>query len=364
MIMRNNYTHGNSSGLGGLLKALGLITALILLVGLLDKAGVRISLEGLEGNSQDAYYSASMPGASTGESAGSDVIVVSPEGSSVYEEESWEPVSRGSKPARNTRESGSADDWVGRFSSSAVQQAVRYGVPAGIALAVGIARMEEGVRIDSWKAFMEEIILPLARIKDNATESERSSYFKYSANSSRWAEGLGRNANFSATVLKRNLDRYSLHEYDRAVKEKLSDTDAASLERERKARAVADEVAGSIRNRKAAETSRAADAGTAEKAAEWENFYDETVGHEVAREIARKKLKSGQYITEDDMSQLVEETNAETSKVLKNKLSFLGRKINRGHPDAEKMLDISDPKNAQAREEVYQRKLEEKRRGN
>ncbi|MCB0571754.1 MAG: hypothetical protein KDC66_18425 [Phaeodactylibacter sp.] len=363
--MRNNYSPGNGTGLGGLLKGLGVITALILLVGLLDKAGVRISVQGQENKGPNAYYSSAIPGAAS-EKADGEVIVVSPEGNSTYEEESWEPVGRSAKASHATRQTSAVDDWVGRFSNSAIQQAIRQGIPAGIALAVGITKMEEGVHIDSWQAFMEKVILPLAHIKDSASENDRSSYFKYSANSSRWADGLARNANFSASVLKRNLDRYSLHEYDRAVKEKLSDKDVVDIETERKARAVADEVATSIRNRKAADTGsrRSKDTEAADEAAEWENFYDESVGHEVAKEIARKKLKSGQYISEEDMSQLVEETNTETSKVLDNNLSFLGRKINRNKPGAEQKLDISDPGNAQAREELYQRKLQEKRRGN
>ena len=366
--MSKNYSQGNGWGLGRLFNALGLLTALILIIGMLDKAGVRITLQGRDNDRSAAYYSASMDGA-TAENDKGDVIVVSPNGSSSYEAENWEPVSgkRGSKAGRTAQKSSSVDEWIERFSNSAVQQAVRQGIPAGIALAVGISKLEEGVHIDSWQAFMEEVIMPLARIKDNATDRERSTYFKYSANSGRWADGLSRNANFSATVLKRNIDRYRLHDYDRAVTEKLSDGDVVDLETERKARAVADEVSVSIRNRKAAEPTRErrnANADTPDKTAEWDNFYDEAVGHEVAKEIARKKLKTGQYISEDDMSQLVEETNTETSKVLKNKLSFLGRKINRDHPDADKLLDISDPKNAQAREELYQRKLEEKRWGN
>ncbi|MFM9948257.1 MAG: hypothetical protein ACKV1O_09990, partial [Saprospiraceae bacterium] len=91
------------------------------------------------------------------------------------------------------------------------------------------------------------------------------------------------------------------------------------------------------------------------------NRYDEIVGSEVAKEAARKKLKSGRYLTEEDLTRLVEETDQETAKALKSKLAFPGRKVNPNHPDAAKRLDITDPKNTQAREELYQRKLKEKR---
>ena len=83
------------------------------------------------------------------------------------------------------------------------------------------------------------------------------------------------------------------------------------------------------------------------------------VGREVAREIAKKKIKSGKYIGEEDMDQLILDTNDETEKVVDNKLTLLGRKINKKHKDAEKMLDITDKKNAAAREELYQKKLKE-----
>ena len=89
----------------------------------------------------------------------------------------------------------------------------------------------------------------------------------------------------------------------------------------------------------------------------WEAEYDEMVGREVAKEIAKEKLKSNSYISEEDMARLVEETNVETSKVLESKLSFPGRKVNKNHPDAAKMNDITKPKNSQAREELYQKKL-------
>ena len=374
--MKNNYNHNQSNGfgLGRLFTALGYLTALILIIGLLDKAGVRISLPGQEDKSSNAsFYSSSLGAAASSESSSDDAVVISAEPSVGKDNgQGWEPVGSYAGKSRSTRaqdskasSSSSVENWIERFSSTAVQQAVQKGIPAGIALAVGIAKLQSGKTIDSWEAFMEEVILPLARIKNTAGENERRAYFKYSANSERWAEGLNRSASFSASVLKNNIKNYGLNEYDREVTEKLANGEVVDVEMERKARAVANQVTASIRTEKAAAPkSERSRREASEKAEEWNTFYEESVGYEVAREVARKKLKSGQYITDEDMSRLVEEANTETSKVVGNKLSFLGRKINPSHPDAKQLQDVSDPRNAQAREELYQRKLQERKQGN
>jgi hypothetical protein len=367
--MKNNYHHQQSSsfGLGRLFTALGYLSALILIIGLLDKAGVRISLPGQEGKSNQAsFYSGSLIEAA-GQDQGEDIIVVASEPSRSDEgSQSWAPVSGGGSvrtpAATSSRASVSVENWVERFASTAVQQAIQKGVPAGIALAVGIAKLQSGHSIDSWETFMEQVVLPLTRIKNSAPEDDRRAYFKYSANSERWAEGLNRTANFSASVLKNHIQRYGLHEYDREAAERLASGEVVDLEMERKARAVANQVSSARRTEAAAapKSERAVRPANPEVEA-WNDFYEESVGYEVAREVARKKLKSGQYISEEDLARLAEETNAETSKTMGNKLSFLGRKINPDHPDAKKMQDITDPRNAQAREELYQRKLQERK---
>ncbi len=71
--------------------------------------------------------------------------------------------------------------------------------------------------------------------------------------------------------------------------------------------------------------------------------------------------QAGKAKIEKDLSRLVEETDQETAKALKSKLAFPGRKVNPNHADAAKRLDITDPKNTQAREEVYQKKLKAQR---
>lgn len=365
--MKNQYPQGRS---GGFFNTLGFFVAIIFGIGLLNKAGFHIGLPGSSpaGRQESSLLPASIP--SGGEA---ETIVLDPVSNA--------PGARRSYPATDaaagrddrtlssssSRRSTNLEEWIDRFSAVAMCEAVRQGVPAGISLAVGIARLENGSAINSVADFIEQVIKPLAGVKDQSPQDRLQSYFKYSANSERWAEGLGRAGQYPESTLKKSLRRYGLEFYDREVRNQLMGGAVIDPETERKAGIVAEEVTSSIRERRQSAPGKQVDTYSAprktDKVSEWENQYDEIVGKEVAKEIARRKLKARDYISEDDMAELVEETNVETENAIGNKLSFPGRKINRNHPDAVKLLDITDPRNAQAREELYQQKLREQGAG-
>lgn len=269
-----------------------------------------------------------------------------------------------SKTSKSVRRISRAEDWVAEFSAVAVSQALSRGVPAALSLAVGIEHLEHGATILSWSDFVEKVVDPLATAKQRASSDVRGKYFKYSANSDLWVEGLGKLGKYSERELQETIKRYALKAFDQEVRKTVtsgSPTDEATAN---KAAYVAEEIATYTRQEKAGRPQKETvaignNAADRMRESEEEAYFDEFVGREVAREIARKKIKSGKYIGEEDMGQLIEETNQETQEVVKNKLTFLGRKINRNHPDAEKMLDITQKENAAAREELYQQKLRE-----
>lgn len=356
--MRDQYYHPpQERGSNRLFSALGLIFAGILAIGLLSKAGVKINLPGEDSGSASGLMSASMDDSGASENGG--VVVLPPKGEKGTEYDSdFVPKTPRDKPSRSSGRASSGGDvnaeaWIERFSETAVQQAVSKGIPAGIALAVGLMEIQSGKSINNWNDFMNRVIKPLVKLKEQSASGDLRSYFKYSANSDRWAQGLDEADLYKATALKKTLSSYDLSAYDHQVKARL----AQEEEIERQAEYVASEVTTSIRKK-----SRSAAVEDEEtEAPRASNRYDEIVGSEVAKEVARKKLKSGRYLKEEDLTRLVEETDQETAKALKSKLAFPGRKVNPNHPDAAKRLDITDPKNTQAREELYQRKLKEQR---
>lgn len=355
--MRDQYYHPpqRERGNNRLFSTLGLLFAGILAIGLMNKAGIKINFKGAENNS--GLMSASMD--NSGAAADGDVVVIPPKGEKGTEYDSdFVPKTPRDKPSSRSERTHSskgavdAEAWIERFSETAVQQAVSKGIPAGIALAVGLMEIQSGKSINNWNDFMARVIKPLAKLKAESASGELRSYFKYSANSDRWAQGLDEADLYKAPALKKALSNYDLSVFDQQVKERL----AREEEIERQADYVASEVTTSIRKK-----SRSAAVEDEETTVSASNRYDEIVGEEVAKATARKKLKSGKYISEEDLKRLVEETDQETAKTLKSKLAFPGRKVNPNHPDAAKRMDITDPKNTQAREEVYQRKLREKR---
>ncbi|MDZ4682484.1 MAG: hypothetical protein SGI94_18740 [Saprospiraceae bacterium] len=356
--MRDQYYQPpRERGNNRLFSALGLLFAGILAIGLMSKAGIKIDLPGAEKGAGSGLMSASMDDSGASENGG--VVVLPPKGEKGTEYDSdFVPKTPRDKPSRSSERTSSGGDvdveaWIERFSETAVQQAISKGIPAGIALAVGLMEIQSGKSINNWNDFMNRVIKPLAKLKEQSASGDLRSYFKYSANSDRWAQGLDEADLYKATALKKTLSSYDLSAYDHQVKERL----AREEEIERQAEYVASEVTTSIRHK--SRSAAVEEEKTARPRAS--NQYEEIVGSEVAKEVARKKLKSGRYLKEEDLSRLVEETDQETAKTLKSKLAFPGRKVNPNHPDATKRLDITDRKNTQAREEVYQKKLKAQR---
>ncbi|MBX2871084.1 MAG: hypothetical protein KTR30_03265 [Saprospiraceae bacterium] len=358
----NNSPRRNGGSL--LLKSLGFLFAVILFVGMMDKAGVNISLDDQGAASTQVAHAAvgEKPAMETPPSSATRNRIIVADEPEVRPTRSYSTpksydVSNSSSKRKGLDRSITVEDWIAGFSDLAVEQAMDRGIPAGVALAVGVSKIKDGVNISNWNSFMEEVIEPLAAAKFQASRKQIKSYFKYSANSEKWAEGLGNTGDFSASGLKKVMKKYALRDFDYEVRNKLS----SDPEVEKRAREVAEEVTYAMkesrweaRKEAVANRSKAREMKSAEI---WEAEYDEMVGREVAKKIAKEKLKSNSYISEEDMARLVEETNVETSKVLENKLSFPGRKVNKDHPDATKMKDITNPKNSQAREELYQKKL-------
>lgn len=344
--MKQDYRNRNSS-LSGLLKLLGAVFALILLIGALDRAGVKVVMG--DKPSGNAYESSVLP-RTEAEVERSRPAYSAPK---AYEGRATRPKAHQSSRLTAT----DIDNFVDRFASTARKQALEQGVPAGIALAYGIEELKRGHRIDSWEDFRENVVQPLARLKQEVPRDALARYFKYSANSQRWAQGLGRYSRYSEQQLLDNLSAHQLEAEDEAVTAILLN----QPDDDPRAEAVADEVTAKIvrrQNQTRQPANREANTPeTGQKA--WRSFYEEEVGREVAKEIARKKLRSGQYIGEGDMEALIEETNQETETTMQSNIGLLGRKINRNHEDAGQKLDITQPKNAQAREELYQQKLRE-----
>ena len=357
--MRDQYYHPpqRERGNNRLFSTLGLLFAGILAIGVMNKAGVKIDFPGAGKGAGSGLMSASMDDSGASENGG--VVVLPPKGEKGTEYDSdFVPKTPRDKPSRSSERTSSsgnvnAEAWIERFSETAVQQAISKGIPAGIALAVGLMEIQSGKSINNWNDFMARVIKPLVKLKEQSASGDLRSYFKYSANSDRWAQGLDEADLYKASTLKKTLSNYDLSAYDQQVKERL----AQEEEIERQAEYVSSEVTTSIRKKSRSAAVEDEETGTPRAS----NRYEEIVGSEVAKEVARKKIKSGRYLKEEDLSRLVEETDQETAKALKSKLAFPGRKVNPNHADAAKRLDITDPKNTQAREEVYQKKLKAQR---
>lgn len=353
--MKNASYSSRTSSMGGLLKLLGVVFALILLVGLLDKAGIKVVVNE---DSADARYEG-RASTSPDQAASSAYSDERPSGYSSYEPSASQPAARRSATTGSTADLA---DWTERFARLAQEQALVYGVPAGVALAYGVEEIKRGQAIESADAFLQQVIRPLAQLKEDVPRDALSQYFKYSANSDRWAQGLGRYTRHAEQQLQENIKQFGLHRNDEVVVGLLRNDTRA----EQRATQVADEVAGkqvqkSEKRRAASES----DEGQATQA--WRDFYNEEVGRDVAKEVAKRKLRSGQYISDQDLEALIEETDQETETALGNNIGLLGRRINPKHKQAEAKSDITDPKNAQAREALYQQKLRERgyaRQGN
>ncbi|MCG8326730.1 MAG: hypothetical protein MI974_03540 [Chitinophagales bacterium] len=357
--MKNNYYQPRRrSGISSLLNILGILFAIVIVIGAMDRAGVRVILDN---DKESQYHSAGFLSGNQQQAPQNeqDIIVVGTENQSAdYPAYNRTPSSYSASRSIKIDETA----WIERFASTARKQALVKGVPAGVALAVGLEKIKSGININDWETFVEEVTIPLVAIKQMASREELQTYYKYSANSYRWIDGLGEARHFTSRALKTHLQKYHLDRYDNDVKEMIAGGGTHDQQFNKKSTHVADEVASSMvaRRIKKQETEVLRTAEP-ENAASWEQRYDEIVGKAVAKEIARKKLKSGQYISEEDMAGLIDETNEETGKVLERNVSLLGRKINREHKDADNMLDITNPNNVQAREELYQKEIKKHR---
>ncbi len=318
----------------------GFACAVILVVGFLKKNGVEIS------RSKVSY--AEIPSTSRVV----EEFSVLPVEKMKMKESSYEVKPSSPSSASSGVSAPSANQWIRQFSEIAVNQALEKGIPAGISLALGIAKLQSGATIQSFDDYMNQVIQPLAGAKKNATKEDRAYYFKYSANSDFWAEGLGKTGRYSESDLKKIIRQYSLGTYDQSVRTHITSGKANPVTEQK-----AIETANQIVAKKGATLKVDKDAERAAKVEQWRQNYDESVGRDVAKEVARKKLKTGKYLSDEDLQRLVEETTVETEKALENKTMVMGRKINPNHPDAAQKLDITNPKNAQARGEIYQQKV-------
>ena len=349
--MNPNHPYSRkSSSINGLLKLLGAIFALILIIGALDRAGVSVVLDK---QPQEDVMESRLHDGTEAETKPERRMSLPERPATSYDYEAATGKTRSRK-----KQDDAPEEWLERFASSARKQALEYGVPAGVSLAVGLEELKRGERLDNWDDFMQKVVQPLARLKQEVPRDALRTYFKYSANSQLWAQGLGNYSRYSEQQLLDNIRQFSLNQHDDAVTERL----LQDPETPRRSSEVADEVVAkrsASRHQSKADRSSQHRESSGDALEEWEALYDEEVGREVAKEIARRKLRSGAYIGEADMEALVEETNQETGKAMQNNIGLLGRKINPNHKDADQMLDITRPENAQARQELYQRKLQE-----
>jgi hypothetical protein len=352
--MKKSYrTRKNSGGLH-LFTILGIGCAFVFAVGAMKQAGIRLVHIQPNATPEESIASASLvlgiTPAISSETADEIVVIAAP--TAVEPPKTITP----SPSAESSLSKLSTEAWINQFDEVATVQALDQGVPAGIALAYGLIQVKKGATITNWKEFTTKVIEPLAQLKTNASASDRSTYFKYSANSSLWAEGLDANGKGNAKALKALMEQHQLEHYDNEVKRRLKGKTSTNPDVEKKAEAVAKKVT-------ATQTSKAAKAKSSNtgKIGQSKSDYDAAVGKTVAKEIARKKLSTGKYITEADMERLLKETNEETVAAMQNKTMFMGRKINQEHLEANGMMDKTNPKNAQARGEYHQERLQAKR---
>lgn len=369
--MKNSYPRRNSNGP---LTVMGFGLAIVMTIGFLKSNGFKLTRTDMPFSSEVPVAMASVE-ATPARTNSESTVVLDKRQSGDYDgrneqaqhysnSDAYRSAAGNAKATRTVRSQVNAADWITEFHDAAVSQAVSRGVPAALSLAVGLEQLQKGATILNWTDFVEKVVDPLAQTKQRASGDIRSNYFKYSANSDLWAEGLGTLGKYSEKELQAIIREYALNSYDEEVRSALMSRRTVDNVTEEQAAFVAEEVTAQVRQekRERPRTETVAIGGhVADQVREKEEeaYFDEFVGREVAREIAKKKLKSGKYIGEADMNRLIEETNTETEEVVKHKLTFPGRKINRNHEEAADMLDITKKENAAAREELYQQKLRE-----
>lgn len=348
--MKNQYNSAQGGGFG-LFGIIGFVLAIIMIAGLLKKSSTATDESVDLYTEQEAHFSTDFNERS---SLPRSKVADRPVRTYIAPKKSRREVSTPNEPI-------ALNNWIMEFEELAKIQAMAEGIPAGISLAMGIHIMQNGVPISSSTEFMNLIVEPLTHLKHNAPHRDRSSYFKYSANSQKWADGLGASGRYSARELKKIMGQYDLARLDREVRDHIVRTPSAT---ERKAEYVANEVVDRATEARREASDVRHPVGREARTSQWRDNYEEVVGEDVAKKKARQKLSSGKYITEEDMQALIEEVDAETDEVVENKLMFMGRKINRGHDEAGKVTDVTNKRNAQARGEQYQEYVAKKRGGN
>lgn len=347
--MKNQYNSTQGGGFG-IFGILGFVLAIIMLAGLLKKSSIDTDEQVDLYAQQEAHFSTDF---SEDRSVPKSEVADRPV-------RTYDTPNKRRAEVRTPNQPIALDNWILQFEDIAKTQAIAEGIPAGISLAMGVHIMQNGVSIQSKSEFINLVVGPLTHLKHNAPHQDRASYFKYSANSQKWADGLGASGRYSTRELKKIMQQYDLARLDRDVREHIIRTPSAT---ERKAEYVANEVIDrSVEARRSSSDVRHP-VGREARTSQWRDNYEEVVGEDVAKQKARQKLSSGKYITEEDMQALIEEVDAETDEVVENKLMFMGRKINRQHDEAGSVTDVTNKRNAQARGERYQEYVEKKRGG-
>ncbi len=123
------------------------------------------------------------------------------------------------------------ESWLEQHARIAVLEAVRSGVPAGVSLSLGIAQLESGYLHPS-DDFIERVVMPLDQLK-GSDKRMWSRYYKYSANSGKWFEGLRAQQHFDRYDLLRIFDTYDLARFDAETYLALQEEQAAPALEER-----------------------------------------------------------------------------------------------------------------------------------
>ncbi len=294
-----------------LLTLLGFSTAILLFVGVLHKSNYRVvqmgndnvaameALDGKEAQADDEILilddNPSKAGLNFKEVIGPASAIKGNQNRSVHQESSPRPSNRRINDADLQR-------WVNLHANEAIDAALEHGIPAGLSLTLGVQQLEAG-QMHPQDNFAKQILAPLVNLKAKS-KGWSTNYFKYSANSKSWFEGLEAIEVYSEAELKQIFRRYDLASYDAEVylaltgKEKKENSSSASktytatlMPSVRKSESTAavrpsdQEVAGEdLRNNMAYAMNRLSDRGLKEKGKEM-NFKPRSVSTE--KEMSR-----------------------------------------------------------------------------
>ena len=167
--MKNEYPRRSGSGI---LNILGMGFAIILTIGFLKNNGYELTRSGAV--VEESEYSVTKMGLeeAVSQPEKTNDIVLESARSGDYDGRSYDNTdaysSSSTKAKRAVRRVANASQWVEKFSSVAISQAVSRGIPAGLSLAVGLQKIERGVDILSWSDFVEKVVDPLAKTKQRA----------------------------------------------------------------------------------------------------------------------------------------------------------------------------------------------------